>query len=59
MFRNLIDEEYLELDSRLMENVWVPDLYFRNEKQAYFHTVTIPNKMLHIFKNGVVKYRSR
>ncbi|XP_045205766.1 glycine receptor subunit alpha-2-like isoform X1 [Mercenaria mercenaria] len=58
-FRNLIPEEYLELDSRLMGNVWVPDLYFRNEKQAYFHTVTIPNKMLHIFKNGVVKYRSR
>ncbi|KAL4230129.1 ligand-gated ion channel [Mactra antiquata] len=58
-FRNLIKEDYLELDSRLMENVWVPDLYFRNEKQAYFHTVTIPNKMLHIYKDGVVKYRSR
>ncbi|XP_060574371.1 glycine receptor subunit alpha-2-like [Ruditapes philippinarum] len=58
-FRNLIPADYLELDSRLMENVWVPDLYVRNEKQAYFHTVTIPNKMLHIYKNGVVKYRSR
>ncbi|XP_060556702.1 glycine receptor subunit alpha-3-like, partial [Ruditapes philippinarum] len=58
-FRNLILADYLELDSRLMENVWVPDLYVRNEKQAYFHTVTIPNKMLHIYKNGVVKYRSR
>ncbi|KAL4230900.1 ligand-gated ion channel [Mactra antiquata] len=59
MFRNLIPAEYLELDSRLMENVWVPDLYFRNEKQAYFHTVTIPNKMLHIYKDGSVRYRSR
>ena len=58
-FLNLISADSLELDSRLMESVWVPDLYFRNEKKAYFHTVTFPNKMLHLFHDGTINYRSR
>ena len=58
-FFNLISAEYLELDSQLMEDIWVPDLYIRNEKKAYFHEVTFPNKMLHLFHDGRINYRSR
>ncbi|ESP01961.1 hypothetical protein LOTGIDRAFT_111366, partial [Lottia gigantea] len=58
-FFGLIDAPYLELDSKLIDDVWVPDLYFANEKKASFHTVTVPNKMLHLYSNGRVVYRLR
>ena len=58
-FFGLIDSPYLELDSKLMNLIWVPDLYITNEKAASFHDVTVPNKMLHLYDNGNVVYRIR
>ncbi|WAQ98674.1 GLRA3-like protein [Mya arenaria] len=49
----------LELDSRIMDNVWVPDLFIANEKQAHFHVVTVPNKLMHIYPDGRVYYSLR
>lgn len=49
----------LELDSRLMSDVWVPDLFIANEKSAYFHSVTVPNKLMHIYPDGRVQYSIR
>ncbi|KAK7474221.1 hypothetical protein BaRGS_00034570, partial [Batillaria attramentaria] len=51
--------EALELDTRVMKRIWVPDLYFTNEKQANFHDVTVPNKLMHITFAGQVLYSSR
>lgn len=58
-FYGLIDSDYLELDSKLIDLIWVPDLYVTNEKKASFHDVTVPNKMLHLYENGRVVYRLR
>ena len=49
----------LELDASRMNEVWVPDLFISNEKKASVHMVTVPNKLLHIFPNGQVKYSVR
>ena len=49
----------LELDSILMNKVWVPDLYFPSEKKAEFHTVTVPNKLMHIYPYGMIMYSQR
>lgn len=49
----------LELDSRLMEKIWVPDLFIPNEKEAHFHVVTVPNKLMHIYPEGRVQYSVR
>ncbi|XP_050416972.1 glycine receptor subunit alpha-2 isoform X1 [Patella vulgata] len=49
----------LELDARLMEQIWVPDLFFTNEKTAAFHHVTVPNRLMHIFPNGTLYYSCR
>ncbi|XP_060605811.1 glycine receptor subunit alpha-2-like isoform X1 [Ruditapes philippinarum] len=49
----------LELDSRLMDNIWVPDLFIANEKHAEFHMVTVPNKLMHIYPEGRVQYSLR
>ena len=58
-FHGFIAAEYLELDANLIKSIWVPDLYFTNEKVASFHDVTVPNKMLHLYSDGRIVYRLR
>ena len=54
-----LEEGYIEIDSKNMDKLWVPDLYFPNEKQAYYHNVLMPNKMLRIHEGGHVEYSAR
>ncbi|KAL4230217.1 Glycine receptor subunit alpha-3 [Mactra antiquata] len=49
----------LELDTKFMDRVWVPDLFILNEKRAHFHTITVPNKLMHIYPEGRVQYSIR
>ncbi|XP_060575011.1 glycine receptor subunit alpha-2-like [Ruditapes philippinarum] len=58
-YDNMTDLEWLEMDNKMMDKVWVPDTYFSNEKKASVHDVTVPNRMMHIYKNGTVLYSSR
>lgn len=58
-FSHLSNISVLELDQRRIGDVWVPDTYFQNEKSASFHTVTVPNKLLHIHNDGFVIYSIR
>ncbi|KAH3836398.1 hypothetical protein DPMN_109768 [Dreissena polymorpha] len=54
-----MEEGYVEIDAKNLEKLWVPDLYFPNEKRAYYHNVLMPNKMLRIYKGGEVTYSTR
>lgn len=38
------------------KELWVPDTFFRNEKSATFHEVTVSNRMLRLKKNGMLWY---
>ncbi|KAK7096742.1 hypothetical protein V1264_003809 [Littorina saxatilis] len=58
-FREKVSSPFLELDSRLTDRIWIPDLYFVNEKQSAFREVSTPNKMLHLYRNGSVVYKAR
>ncbi|ESO89475.1 hypothetical protein LOTGIDRAFT_125242 [Lottia gigantea] len=58
-FHNYSEFQWLEVGTKLMESVWVPDAYFRNEKTAAFHDVTVPNRYLHLHPNGTVVYSMR
>ena len=40
----------------LQKNIWVPDVFVRNEKKAEFHDVTIPNVMLTVNTTGHIWY---
>ncbi|XP_056015552.1 glycine receptor subunit alpha-1-like isoform X2 [Ostrea edulis] len=51
--------DVLELDPKLMEKIWVPDIYIINEKTAKIHEVTVPNKMMYLYPNGLVLYSAR
>ncbi|XP_045110005.1 glutamate-gated chloride channel-like isoform X2 [Portunus trituberculatus] len=39
--------------------VWMPDLFFKNEKLGHFHDIILPNVYLRIFPNGGVLYSIR
>ena len=42
-------------DGRWKE-IWVPDTFFRNEKRAEFHHVTVNNRLLTVNSSGFVWY---
>ena len=49
--------KYLTLgDAR---KLWMPDTFFRNEKEGAFHDVILPNLYIRIFPNGDVLYSIR
>ncbi|XP_072904125.1 glycine receptor subunit alpha-3 isoform X1 [Hemitrygon akajei] len=52
-------DDSLDLDPSMLDSIWKPDLFFANEKGANFHEVTTDNKLLRIFKNGIVLYSIR
>ncbi|XP_022815568.1 glutamate-gated chloride channel isoform X5 [Spodoptera litura] len=39
--------------------VWMPDLFFSNEKEGHFHNIIMPNVYIRIFPNGNVLYSIR
>ncbi|XP_060084024.1 glycine receptor subunit alphaZ1-like isoform X2 [Ylistrum balloti] len=59
VFTNMTDITRLELDQKLIDKVWVPDTIFTNEKEAAVHSITVPNKLMHLYQNGTVFYSAR
>lgn len=49
----------LFLGEDLIQNVWVPDTYFENEKLANYHEMTRKNTLLRVESNGHVFYSIR
>jgi hypothetical protein len=37
-------------------DIWVPDVFFRNEKRAAFHDVTVANRLLKLNASGHLWY---
>lgn len=54
-----VNDEILEFDSKRLDNIWTPDLFFPNEKSAFIHKVFMPNKMLRVYSGGNVSYTVR
>lgn len=42
------------VDAEVADKIWVPDTFFANEKQAYFHEATTKNTFLRISHDGQV-----
>ncbi|XP_030831898.1 glycine receptor subunit alpha-4 [Strongylocentrotus purpuratus] len=47
---------YLGSGKDMIEQIWAPDLFFANEKQANYHDVTQPNRLVRIYPNGDIYY---
>lgn len=51
--------ETLRVSITFLEKIWKPDTHFLNGKQSYLHTVTSPNKLLRVNKDGRILYSMR
>ncbi|XP_053973862.1 glutamate-gated chloride channel isoform X3 [Hylaeus volcanicus] len=58
--------QFDDLDGRLKyltltdgSRVWMPDLFFSNEKDGHFHNIIMPNVYIRIFPDGSVLYSIR
>jgi len=49
--------KYLTLTEQ--EKVWMPDLFFSNEREGHFHDIIVPNVYIRIFPNGKILYSIR
>ena len=47
------------LNYNQLSRIWVPDLFFRNEKRAVNHDVTVPNRLLRLSPDGTMLYSQR
>ncbi|XP_050415025.1 glycine receptor subunit alpha-2 [Patella vulgata] len=56
LFGNL---SFLEIDSTNSKRIWVPDIFFPNEKKASFHDVMMANQMMRLYPSGKILYISR
>ncbi|XP_075460956.1 gamma-aminobutyric acid receptor subunit delta isoform X1 [Ascaphus truei] len=52
-------DKTLGLDSRFVEKLWLPDTFIVNAKSAWFHDVTVENKLIRLQPEGVILYSSR
>ena len=39
--------------------IWVPDLFFRNEKAGYLHEITVPNRLIRLWPDGTLLFSQR
>ncbi|XP_010591476.1 gamma-aminobutyric acid receptor subunit delta [Loxodonta africana] len=51
--------ETLGLDSRFVDRLWLPDTFIVNAKSAWFHDVTVENKLIRLQPDGVILYSTR
>ncbi|KHN87359.1 Glycine receptor subunit beta-type 4 [Toxocara canis] len=54
------ESDYIMInDNSIRQQIWLPDLYFANARNAHFHEVTVPNFNLFIAPDGTVAYSCR
>ncbi|XP_020711021.1 gamma-aminobutyric acid receptor subunit beta isoform X7 [Athalia rosae] len=53
-FNKWEEVETLSVGSEFIKNIWVPDTFFVNEKQSYFHIATTSNEFIRIHYSGSI-----
>ncbi|KAF6774370.1 hypothetical protein AHF37_05770 [Paragonimus kellicotti] len=42
-----------------IQQLWLPDLFFRNGKLGFMHDISVPNHLIRVFPNGNVLYSQK
>ncbi|XP_064076291.1 gamma-aminobutyric acid receptor subunit beta-like [Vanessa tameamea] len=53
-YKKIPGVETLSVGSEFIKDIWVPDTFFVNEKQSYFHTATTSNEFIRIHYSGSI-----
>jgi len=46
----------IKLAEGMWQKIWIPDTFFRNEKKAAFHDITVSNRLLRLTNDGYLWY---
>uniref|UniRef100_F6YJ09 GABA(C) receptor n=1 Tax=Monodelphis domestica TaxID=13616 RepID=F6YJ09_MONDO len=49
----------MTFDSRLIQKIWVPDVFFVHSKRSFIHDTTVENMMLRVYPDGNVLFSLR
>jgi len=52
-------EEYRILDVGWLQNIWRPDVFFKNAKQVTFHEMSVPNHYLWLYHDKTLIYMAK
>ncbi|XP_022092153.1 glycine receptor subunit alpha-4-like [Acanthaster planci] len=55
-YANISTLPYISSGMSVAEKIWVPDLFFANEKRASFHEVTVHNRLIRVYPDGDIFY---
>ena len=57
-YANMTDQDipYITAGHTFIDKIWVPDLFFANEKRASFHDVTVANRVVRFTPKGDIFY---
>ncbi|KAI3384500.1 hypothetical protein SNEBB_011403 [Seison nebaliae] len=53
------NEMNVTLHYEQINNVWIPDTFFRNSKEGRQHDVTVPNRLVRVYSNGTILFSQR
>ncbi|KAL5293233.1 Rdl family protein [Megaselia abdita] len=53
-YQKRVGVETLSVGSEFIKNIWVPDTFFVNEKQSYFHIATTSNEFIRVHYSGSI-----
>ena len=53
----LVLEGKIAPDASYLDRLWLPDLFFNNEKSSRFHSIWIDNKLFRVSNDGEITYR--
>ncbi|CAD5114969.1 DgyrCDS3999 [Dimorphilus gyrociliatus] len=56
---NGINTTEIKLEDETWNKIWIPDVFFRNEKLAKYHDITTPNRLLTLKNSGMLWYVSK
>jgi len=50
---------HVTVPPKSVDRMWMPDIFFPNEKRAALHDITVPNKLMRIYPNGTIIHSVR
>lgn len=54
-----LNNKSVTLNYNDLGRIWVPDLFFRNEKAGMLHDITVPNRLIRLGPDGSILYSQR
>ncbi|KAL1443999.1 hypothetical protein MTO96_045726, partial [Rhipicephalus appendiculatus] len=56
LYEHGVNYSFITNEGSLIGSIWKPDIFFVNAKDATTHEITVPNQLLQILPDGVIRF---